>query len=1333
MPARAARHDFGSGSQYHQIMQPIEIVLEFVRKEAAGDPFGFHFTPQEYLLRSAGGSFESALLPWDQSLLSDLRAVRLPGCDPVIPQRLGELLRTFVTPLGWVQYDEKIRLAGQRGQQVLLTIRSAAAELYALPWELCTLKSSGQHIGELPGVLLRYEWPETRTEPEQPLPRRSSGRILFAWSAAGGAVPAVQHESAITRACQQAGQPFDGAQDCLENATGKRLAETLQAARSAGQPISVLHILCHGAGLGSSFGLVLNSTDDSEGPVLVDAGRLRQLLAPYASMVRLVVLMACDSSNSGELGSQLGSLAQTLHRAGVAAVVASRYPLSLVGSTLITEELYQALLGRLDTLEGALLAVRDRLLRDAPGRDWASVQLYARSQDGIATRPLEFRPYRGLLAFGPEHRRFFFGREREVAEIIADLAALAASGKPRFLVVAGASGTGKSSLVLAVAVPKLCQENQFQALIMRPGAAGLWRLEEACKERAAMRQPPPLLVVIDQFEEVFTRLVEDLRAEFIKILWAVASNPDSGISVIVTLRVDFLGHCGEAVLDSSGLRLDRIAYDESHRVFISQLGFAELRQAIEQPAALVGLTLEPGLCERMLADVSDQPGALPMLSYTLDLLWQRRQEQRLTQAAYTELGGVSGALEQEGEKLLGVMDDKQRLAARRLLVALVDLRQDLNGATRRRVKLADLQPADPSRAAEFASVLDRLVNARLLVRGEDGTIPVVEVAHEALIRKWKTLREWLQADREKLLALAKLRAWTAEWQSFPGALLRDDQLGYAREVQRAQGEDLDPGMHDLIIASEAALQQRSRAEHQRKRAALTSGLLVAAMLLGAGVLQWRELKREAGALRKAAEVEALATRLKAEHEVELFKQSEKLAEQRKILIEQRLNTTKALLMVAAAQSIVETQPKTAALLLIEADRAAGGEPEGGLQVALRALRYLLPPRELRDHQGPVRWVEFSPNGKLLVTASDDQTARVWPADEGGTAILLKGHHGPVVAARFSPDSRHIVTASADGTARVWSADGSGEPLVLKGHHGALAGVAFNATSELVVTASHDHTARVWRVDGSAPPAILAGHTGPVLSAEFSPAGLILTTSTDRTARVWALSDQEKVPQWEEVTQLPQQQAAPVAKFSPNGQWIVTASTKKPACLWANWGSGDEPETCLNGHTGGVISASFDPSGTHLVTASVDHTARVWNLSGGLHDAAHTSLTLKGHSGPVQSALFDRSGDHVLTVSQDETVRLWFIRGTGGAAVLLDGQGAVHAAVFSPSGARVATACADHTARVWQVTWTPIIAALRSGPGQRCLSVEHRLRYLAESGNDALNRYETCQRNHGRTP
>lgn len=171
--------------------------------------------------------------------------------------------------------------------------------------------------------------------------------------------------------------------------------------------------------------------------------------------------------------------------------------------------------------------------------------------------------------------------------------------------------------------------------------------------------------VVDQFEEVFTALVDELRVEFIRTLWTLASDPDSGVSVIVTLCVDFLGHCGEVVLDASGLRLDRAACNEAHRVFISQLGPQELRLAIEQPAALVGPTLEPGLCDRIVADVGDQPGALPLLSYTLDLLWQRRSERRLTQSTHTELGGIGGALEQEGEKLLARMDDKQRRAARR--------------------------------------------------------------------------------------------------------------------------------------------------------------------------------------------------------------------------------------------------------------------------------------------------------------------------------------------------------------------------------------------------------------------------------------------------------------------------------------------------------------------------------------------------------------------------------------------------------------------------------------------------------------------------------------------
>jgi hypothetical protein len=164
--------------------EPLRLTLEFARAEQAGDPYGFRFAPQEYLLRSAGGGFASARLSWDQKLLADLTAVRLPGRDPEVVQRLGEQLRRFITAADWGEQELLLTAALSRQQRVVLCIRSAAAELYALPWELLTLKATSQHLGELPEVLLRYQWPETHAQPESPT-RDADERILLAWSADG--------------------------------------------------------------------------------------------------------------------------------------------------------------------------------------------------------------------------------------------------------------------------------------------------------------------------------------------------------------------------------------------------------------------------------------------------------------------------------------------------------------------------------------------------------------------------------------------------------------------------------------------------------------------------------------------------------------------------------------------------------------------------------------------------------------------------------------------------------------------------------------------------------------------------------------------------------------------------------------------------------------------------------------------------------------------------------------------------------------------------------------------------------------------------------------------
>src|SRR5262245_50537166 len=362
--------------------EPLTLTLELARAAKADSAEAFVFAPQSYVLRGPGGGFHNATLPWNDSLLSDLLAVRQPGRDPVVVQRLGERLRDFLSSTEWPVTEDKIRTAVGTQRPVFMTIRSEAAELYVLPWELLTIESSGQHIGELPGVLVRYEWPDTQTRSRSL--EAGGARCLFAWS---GPVPAAEHQTAIQKACSTGAQPFDVEKDVLAHASCGRLSERLKAATAEGRPFQILHLLCHGTATGSTFGLALDGDEPGDGTVAVDAGRLRQILAPHADTLRLVVLAACDGGNVGAVGNQLGSVAQALHRIGIAAVIASRFPLSTSGSNRLACMLYKTLLGGPATLEEAFIAARQHLAEDATQLDWASLQLYARAGDGNATCP----------------------------------------------------------------------------------------------------------------------------------------------------------------------------------------------------------------------------------------------------------------------------------------------------------------------------------------------------------------------------------------------------------------------------------------------------------------------------------------------------------------------------------------------------------------------------------------------------------------------------------------------------------------------------------------------------------------------------------------------------------------------------------------------------------------------------------------------------------------------------------------------------------------------------------------------------------------------------------
>jgi hypothetical protein len=265
-------------------------------------------------------------------------------------------------------------------------------------------------------------------------------------------------------------------------------------------------------------------------------------------MVRLVVLMACDSGNVGAPGNQLGSVAQSLHRAGFAAVVASRYPLSVTGSVQLTEALYRGLLHGPDSLESAVLSARGELAKDAGHTDWAGLQLYARTEDGTDSRPIVHRPYQGLASFDVEQRRFYHGRRTLTDTLWQRCQTLFSTPSgTHLLAVLGPSGSGKSSAARAGLLGELERRplpglSPLRVVVLKPGEHPQQSLQQALGEPAGAGTEVPLLVMVDQFEEVYTQCTSATeRDDFVAWLLGAAQDERRRVCVILTLRSDFYG------------------------------------------------------------------------------------------------------------------------------------------------------------------------------------------------------------------------------------------------------------------------------------------------------------------------------------------------------------------------------------------------------------------------------------------------------------------------------------------------------------------------------------------------------------------------------------------------------------------------------------------------------------------------------------------------------------------------------------------------------------------------------------------------------------------------
>lgn len=378
---------------------------------------------------------------------------------------------------------------------------------------------------------------------------------------------------------------------------------------------------------------------------------------------------------------------------------------------------------------------------------------------------------------------------------------------------------------------------------------------------------------------------------------------------------------------------------------------------------------------------------------------------------------------------------------------------------------------------------------------------------------------------------------------------------------------------------------------------------------------------------------------------------------------------------------LQSDPDLSALLAIEAWNT------GQTIQAEYALRQSLPAAHvgavLRGHTAAVRSVEFSPDGKWVVTASFDGAARVWKADTGGRVAELSGHSGPVHTAVFSPDGKFVLTSSDDQTAGVWEARSGRLLTQFRGHTAPVTGAAFSPDGSFAVTSSHDKTARIWEAASGKEVSVLRGHQDRVWNGAFSSDGrLVVTASRDKTARLWSAATGRSLFKLEGHT------ADIGAAFSPDGKYVTTWSTDLTACIWESRTGRRVAQ--LRGHTDPLHTAVFSPDSRLLVSGSHDSTARVWETETGR--ALHV---LRGHTSKVWGIQFSPDGKRIVTSSHDGTARIWEAE-TGRSVQELRGHTKAMdcAATFSPDGNRIVTGSNDNTARVWEVHRSHIVTELR---------------------------------------
>jgi WD40 repeat protein/transcriptional regulator with XRE-family HTH domain len=919
-------------------------------------------------------------------------------------------------------------------------------------------------------------------------------------------------------------------------------------------------------------------------------------------------------------------------------------------------------------------------------------------------------PYKGLNYFDEADADLFVGREALTAKLTERVLSLTLSGashEPRFLAVVGASGSGKSSLVRAGLVSALRwnkSSTNWRIHIFTPTAhplqslAGTLNAEQSptavlaenlrqeennlqifVKRKWGSKKRVHVLFVVDQFEELFALCrSEEERASFISNLLTAASDADGSIAVVITLRADFYAPCA----NYPRLR-ESLAQSQE---YIGAMNDEELRRAIEEPARRGRWEFEPGLVDLLLHDVGHEPGALPLLSHALLETWQRRRGRTMTLSGYTASGGVRGAIAETAEAVFtDQFTHEQQAIARRIFLRLTELGDEMASAdTRRRATLNELI-LKPEEAATTRAVLKALADARLVTTSEDA----VEVAHEALIREWPTLRGWLEDNREALRLHRHLTEASQEWSAMngePDTLYRGARLAQAREWAASHADEMNALEHEFLNASiehsereaaereaqrqrelEAAQKllqsERQRTEEQtqsanrlrvRNRVIITIGIIATALAVLASLFGWRSSQNATVAETNLSIAQANA--VTAEAEGQRAEKETRFAHAREWAV--------------AALNNLNVDPERSILLALEAvnvtyradDKLVLPEAEEALHQAILASHLRL---SWSAHQSAIWALAYSEDGNRLASASDDGTAKVWDSATGEELFTLNvWEEEDMGLLALSPDGTHLAASNNDGHIRVWDIVNGELLFSLKGHTDTVSAVAFSLDGDQLVTGSVDKTVILWDVGSGEILSILTSLPDSITQLAVSLDGTRLAISGfEGTVRIWDITENHEVMSIEAISE------APLA-FNSDSKQLLTSWWNGNAAQLLNIDTGDN-SLILSGHTNALFAILFSSDNKRIVTVSRDRTARVWDTATG-----RELLTLYGHPAPIYSAALNPDGVHLATGDEQGNLRIWNIDpdqelfSFSGVEMPFNGYREPREPLFSPDGTQL---------------------------------------------------------------